>query len=380
MMRFLLPPQIRWQRGVWEVSQRLWPSLRKSRGEEYEYITTGMAEDSVHIALGKFVLSNRPEEAKETRALMRDVGIGASPVYLNHVLASLAEGMGSSKSVRSGRSRQRAQDMLHAFDQMVAAEVDLDHESWSWLVYAQAHDSDNYGPDGALETIKRLKGLGLPLHCRMFNGVLEAYLFSFDRSLFDKAMKLWLDMHMEPGLELDKDSFTLMLKHCALTSRAERAFFYVDEMRSLDLTPTIDTYRALIRACAEAPHWVPGYEDIIFDALYQIEGAELEPTVEIYDAIIYAFGRAGDATAAEYYFWEMQWKGLLPTTVTYNNLLNAYAKAQAVGAARYGRKGRYVRPAARDPTPDEQAIMDAGPGKVREALSEGCMLAVMERG
>jgi pentatricopeptide repeat protein len=51
-------------------------------------------------------------------------------------------------------------------------------------------------------------------------------------------------------------------------------------------------------------------QDILFDAMAAMEGAELPPTTEIYNTIIYAFGRAGDAAAAEYYFWEMREKGL----------------------------------------------------------------------
>ena len=87
----------------------------------------------------------------------------------------------------------------------------------------------------------------------MFNGVLEAYLFSFDRSLFDKRYEA--NMHMEPGPSQTR-MFHFDAQALCIDLRAERAFFYVDEMQ-LDLTPTIDTYRALIRACAEAPHCVP---------------------------------------------------------------------------------------------------------------------------
>ena len=52
-----------------------------------------------------------------------------------------------------------------------------------------------------------------------------------------------------------------------------------------------------------------GYHDIIFDAMDRMEGAELRPTANIYNAIIYAFSRSGDAAAAEFYFWEMKRKG-----------------------------------------------------------------------
>ena len=60
---------------------------------------------------------------------------------------------------------------------------------------------------------------------------------------------------------------------------------------------------------SQAPHWVDGYHDIIFDAMAKMEGAEIQPDVEIYNSIIYAFGRGGDTVAAEFYFWEMKRKG-----------------------------------------------------------------------
>ena len=42
-----------------------------------------------------------------------------------------------------------------------------------------------------------------------------------------------------------------MLKQCAKTGQVERAFFYMDEMRSYDAEPDIRTYVLLFRACAE---------------------------------------------------------------------------------------------------------------------------------
>ena len=87
-------------------------------------------------------------------------------------------------------------------------------------------------------------------------------------------------MH-EEDISLTKEAFTTMLKQCAKTGQVERAFFYMDEMRAYDAEPDIRTYVLLFRACAEAPHWVDGYHDIIFDAMAKMEGAELMPTAEV---------------------------------------------------------------------------------------------------
>jgi len=153
----------------------------------------------------------------------------------------------------------------------------------------------------------------------------------------------------------------------------ERAFFYLDEMKSLGIEPTRDTFHALFRACATAPHWVNGYNDVIFDAMDAMEGCELPPTVETYNCVIHAFARARDAVAAEYYFWEMIRKGMQPDKETYASLLRAHAEAQSVGAHKYGSRGRYCRPTPPPPTADEQAMLDVGPQGVAEIMSAGIM-------
>jgi pentatricopeptide repeat protein len=126
---------------------------------------------------------------------------------------------------------------------------------------------------------------------------------------------------------------------------------------------------------AQAPHWVDGYHDIVFDAMDRMEGAEIRPTKEIYETIIYAFSRCGDTVAAEFYFWEMKRKGMTASQVkginntpsplplfssphltppplqchdsglrvdrfTYSRLLFGFARAQSIGAQAYGTSGR----------------------------------------
>ena len=92
------------------------------------------------------------------------------------------------------------------------------------------------------------------------------------------------------------------------------------------------TFQQLLRCCEEAPHWEKGFQDTIIDAIRLIEGSEIIPTINIYNAIIKAFARAYDANAAEFYYWEMLRKGIEPTTVTYNNLMFAYSMTLRVGA------------------------------------------------
>ena len=137
-------------------------------------------------------------------------------------------------------------------------------------------------------------------------------------------------------------------------------------MKSLGVQPDETVFKELFFACSNAPHWVHGYQHIIFDAMSLMEGIEIPPTRKIYDMIIFAFGKAGDAVAAEYYYWEMVRKGFTPSCVTYTNLLEAYGRAQIVGARNYSSKGRYTRRKPQPLSEEEQAALDAGPIRVAQ--------------
>lgn len=194
------------------------------------------------------------------------------------------------------------------------------------------------GAEAAIVVLDRLKSNGVPLVAPMYNCILLALL---NEKKQERVTELWNRMHTD-GIALDKESFTIMMKHCAATGRVERAFFYLDEMRARGIEPDSTLFLSLFRACAEAPHWVNGYHDILYDAMAAMEGAELIPSTEIYNCIIYAFGRAGDAKAAEFYFWEMRKKGIHQDLMTYNSLLGALSRAQAVGGKSYGIQVGYL--------------------------------------
>ena len=226
-------------------------------------------------------------------------------------------------------------------------------------------------PDEALQMIDGvLNRSGISPTVDMLNSVLKCYV-NQGRLKEDCINDLWRRMHVE-NFSLNLDSFHIMLRYCSKSFQAERAFFYLDELKSIKLQPTIETYVRLIRATAEAPHWVPGFNDIIFDAMSMLEGSELVPTVEVYNAIIHAFGKAGDATASEFYYWEMVRKGIAGDTATFNALLFAYARNCSVYAKCYGYKGRYAKPLDRKYRNDAQAIADVGPMRMSEHCECSC--------
>ena len=312
-------------------------------------------------ALAMLVEQGETEAAKEMLQLMASAQLAPQCVSFTHAMSMLS---------RDGY-HEKAVGM---FERMVVLGVEPDTYAWTALVQATACAGKL---DEARSHVERLSQLGLAT-VPMYNVILHALVQSRRR---DEVEAMWERMHLEPGLQLSLQSFTIMLRHCAHTRETERAFFYMDELRGLGHQPDVVAFTALLRACAGAPHWVNGYQDTIFEAMAQMEGAELIPTTETYNAIIYAFGKAGDCAAAEYYWWEMRSKGLSPTRVTYNALFDAYAKSQSVGARDYGTRGRYVRPAERPKTAEEKLFLEVGSAKVTKAMSQGLWQeGALERG
>jgi pentatricopeptide repeat protein len=207
-------------------------------------------------------------------------------------------------------------------------------------------------------------------HCvSMHNAVLQAMVTS---KQFTDARNFWLRMHSE-GLACNVESFEIMVHACSLQGETERAFFLLDEMeQAYGLTPSTQCYTSLLRACGRAPYWVSGYERMVEDVLCKIEGREREPEREIYDAVIESYALAGDSVGAEYYFWEMQRKGLSPQVSTYAHLLEAYAKSQSVGASTYGWKGRFHRPGEEKLSEEEMAMKEIGAHRATELCEYYC--------
>ena len=216
------------------------------------------------------------------------------------------------------RSDEKVRDI---FDSLMRAGLEPDSDSWDLLLSSRAKTGN---AEGAIRQMDNLKKVGLAV-----NTLARTHAAVLDRTVsdrrFDDALEYWLRMHNE-GVPLSRDAFHSMIRHTVKTSQTEKAFFYLDEMQAMGIAPTVDTFKLLFRACAEAPQWVNGYHDIVFDCMSRMEGAELVPNTGIYNNVIVACGHAGDAVAAEFYYWEMLGKGIPPDHMTYAALLNAYAK------------------------------------------------------
>ena len=307
-----------------------------------------------NLSLALFIERHELNDAEEILRLMQRADIPVLPKVCAQSMSRLCR----------ENQPDKAEKM---FDGMVSLGIEPDSFSWTALVRAQAllsmtitgANAQVQAIDKAMQTLNRMKHWGLAT-APMYTSVLHALVRTRSHDL---AYDLWERMHAEPSLSLTLEAFTVMLKLCAQTREVERAFFYMDEMRTRGIQPDAVAFAALFRACAGVPHWVNGYQNMIFDAMALMEGYELNPTVEIYNAIIYSLGKAGDAAAAEFYFWEMQNKGLVPTLATYCSLLDAYAKSNSVGASKYGTRARYATPHRKSKSAEELDFSDLSYGE-----------------
>jgi pentatricopeptide repeat protein len=224
--------------------------------------------------------------------------------------------------------------------------------------------------EDAKKLLSYLAKLKVPMKVQSYNVVLEAMVQQKSISA-EEVKDFWIFMHEVPGLQLNTDSFNLMVQHCYHQGEVERAFFLYDELNSVGLKPDENTFASLLRAASRAPHWVNGYQDTISDALYAIEAKQMIPTRRIYNEVIRACGEFGDSVAAEYYFWEMKRKGLTPDQVTYRNLFISYARANSLGGSKYSFHPRYVRKPEKPKGELDEAERLIGPAAKFKLESEG---------
>jgi pentatricopeptide repeat protein len=208
-----------------------------------------------------------------------------------------------------------------------------------------------------LKSIKHLEKIEVPLSIKPYNQALSLLIKERDRD--DDIINFWVEMHEKP-IKLDVNSFIPMIQYCSYKGEFEKAFFYYDELKGLAIVPTKEIFIQLLRAAARAPVWVHGYEDSISDVLYELEANEIVPDAVIYNEIIRAYAETGDSLSAEFYFWEMRRKGLPLDKYVYGSLFEAYAKAQSIGAPRYGKKGRFIKPKEFTRSDQEEALRLVG--------------------
>lgn len=253
-------------------------------------------------------------------------------------------------------------EVEECFDKALECGVTPDSQSWSAFIAATACGK---GHSSALLVLERVRRIGVRVSAAAYTAILQDLVENDEN---DEAFEFWMRMK-EDGVAVDVTSYEVMMQQCVQTYQVERAFNYLDEMRGAKIDPNVSVFEKLFKCCGSAPHWVNGYQDILFDAMALMEGAELLPSQLVYDNIIQSFGRAGDAASAEFYFWEMRAKGIKQSLSTYRNLFEALASSQRVGASKYAVRPRYVRPPEKPKTELQLLMLKAGAVATANILS-----------
>lgn len=217
----------------------------------------------------------------------------------------------------------------------------------------------------AIELLETLQTKKIQIPITAHNEILDALVHAKHKE-HEKIMNFWLKMHENASIQLNAASFQHMIHYSAVRGEVERAFFYFDELKSLNITPTIEVFCQMIQASARAPYWVSGYEESISDALFLLESHQVYPDVRIYNEIIQAYSLSGDSVSSEYYFWEMVRKGIQPNRTTINNLLKSYAKSNSNLARTYSYPGRFYKPETLPLSWKDEAMKLLGPARAFE--------------
>lgn len=199
------------------------------------------SHDSLRAALKAFTSSKRQKEASELMDAARRLG--------------LSDDIELHRTYLVGLFRAHKHLELHtAFDALIAdSNVSPDERMWALLITSHAQTGN---VREAVAVLDRLLKLGIRALPEMYTSILNALVA---KNRHENVKDFWWRMHTDM-VPINKESFTVMIKFCAKTGEAERAVFYLDEMKALGLRADAWTYVSLFRACAEAPHWVRGYE------------------------------------------------------------------------------------------------------------------------
>lgn len=349
--------------------------------DNFELETTAHAEDHPHLSdiVMKLTKQLKPDEEsteimsqpvtqhEANRALITAAKKGKGNVIkiiLHHSseLGIPIENTTLSEILNEFSLADQFEEVEYFFDRAISYGITPDSSSWSAYIAASAK---GHGHAVAVKILDRVQRLGVEVNVHAYNSILGE-LVREDKN--DEAFDFWMRMK-EDGVRANVDSFEIMLQQCIQTHQVERAFNYLDEMKGQKVEYSVHIFEKLFKCCGSAPHWVNGYHDIIFDAMALMEGAELIPTTAVYDNIIFSFGKAGDAAAAEFYFWEMRQKGIAQEASTYESLFGALARAQRVGASKYAVWPRYTRPPEKPKTELQELMLKAGALATNEVLS-----------
>ncbi|DAZ95204.1 TPA: hypothetical protein N0F65_013049 [Lagenidium giganteum] len=140
----------------------------------------------------------------------------------------------------------------------------------------------------------------------------------------DKAFETF---HLMRSHVTDPDAvaFTTLIHGFAKIGRVERALNLMEEMLECGLTPTPVTFNSLINACAKSHHFAHKAVEFYYEMQ---ELYDYLPDLYTYNTVLHACAKHGDYIQAEKIMGHMIKHQVPMDEVTYNTLLNVYARSQ----------------------------------------------------
>lgn len=284
---------------------------------------------------------------KRMKFLHSNLGMDTQPdvVSYNSVLHALA---------RSGNWRQ-AESILRQMEQMDGVMPTV--VSYASAIDAHAKSRRRGSANHADELLQKLEGLyqealsrgdddkaeQLKPNMHVYSTVMNAYAKSYDckpiaanrvEKLLRTMERLYAegDIAMKPNLIAYNTAINAFVR-CPDIQAPYRAGAIVQRMIAFDVTPDVVTYNSLINVWAKSSDSSAGQRAIeILEEMYKLEESSsgrnlMKANVNTYNSVLNALSRRGLPHEAERILKEMQSRGVRPNTISYNNVITAWAKS-----------------------------------------------------
>lgn len=173
----------------------------------------------------------------------------------------------------------------------------------------------------AYNILEKLQVAGLTPDAASFTILMNAAIAEND---VDKAFETFHLMRAHVA-EPDVVAFSTLIHGFAKVGRVERALNLLEDLLECGLTPTHVTFNSLMNACAKSHYYA--HKAIEFYHEMQ-ELYDYVPDLYTYNTVLHACAKQGDFLQAEQILRHMRQHQVPLDEVTYNTVLNVYARAQ----------------------------------------------------
>ena len=142
-------------------------------------------------------------------------------------------------------------------------------------------------------------------------------------------LQVWFQLGYS-GSEPDLISYTAMVHCCVRSREIEHALSLLEEMRQMDVQPSVVTFNILIHGLTYAPQWHESNALLVDEILDIMQAHEVAADLETFNNLIRSCAAVGDVVNARVYFNELVTRGYSPTGSTYAAMFKALGNAQAL--------------------------------------------------